>query len=128
MARLTEVYYGDGFDYCQDHPWDIVLIWLAEGSVVERRMPTPTRKNPDKYRTVYMWIGEKMQELRDLSAEMPPSVTELAAQGSYIHRMMAVAWYGMRNYPVIRPSDIRPVTYEDVPLDRDHGLETPVFA
>lgn len=92
MARLTEIYYGDGFDYCQNHPWDMVLIWLAEGSVVERRMPTPTRKNPEKYRTVYTWIGEKTQELRDLSAEMPPSVTEGNAEGSFIHRMIVKAW------------------------------------
>ena len=103
MARLTEVYYGDSFDYCQDYPWDMVLIWLAEGSVVERRMPTPTKKNPDKYRTVYMWIGEKTQDLRDLSAEMPPAVTELAAAGSRLHRSFALSYRGIMMGNASRP-------------------------
>lgn len=107
--RLTEVYYGDGFDYSQDHPWDMVHVWLGEGSVGERRMPTPTKKNPDKYRTVYLWLGEKTQELRDLSAEMPPRATELAAyggengSGSRMHKAFAFSYRGIMMGNASRP-------------------------
>lgn len=93
MADKTAVlYFGENFSYCETKYYDQILVWLAEGSVTEARMPTPTAKNPEKYRTVYKWAGEKQQELRDLSAEMPPSVTEGNAEGSFIHRMIVKAW------------------------------------
>jgi hypothetical protein len=92
VERNVELYFGDEFGYFERYDYNQVLVWLAEGSVVEARKPTPTKKNADKYCTVYKWIGEKQQELRDLSAEMPPSVTEGNAEGSFIHRMIVKAW------------------------------------
>lgn len=64
-------------------------------------MPQPTRRNPDKFRTVFRWKGKRdaywvgALERRGLSAQMPPSVTE----GSVLFdrgdcHAYVDAWYG----------------------------------
>jgi hypothetical protein len=84
--------FGDNFSHSEKMLYELICVYMQEGRIVEADMPTPTRRHPFKTRKVYKWIGVKIQELRDLSAEMPPSVTELNAEGSYIHRMVVRTW------------------------------------
>jgi hypothetical protein len=93
MADKKErVYFGDDFAYSEQMDFEVIQYLLGEGSVDQAQMPTPTRRNPFKTSTVYRWNGVRVQSVRDLSAQMPPFVTELAAQGSRPHRTMASSW------------------------------------
>jgi hypothetical protein len=90
--RKAPVYFGDDFSYSENKLYELILVWMQEGAVVEVDMPAPTRRNPGKTRKVYKWTGEKMQEFRDDSAIMPPRVTVLNAEGSYLHSMIVRSW------------------------------------
>ncbi|HTF70903.1 MAG TPA: hypothetical protein VK638_50360 [Edaphobacter sp.] len=104
MANNTvALYFGDSLGYSEPKDYDQVRMWMQEGSVIEVKMLTPTRRNPEKYRTVYKWIGEKTQELRDLSAEMPPAVTEMAATGNRMHKAFAFSYRGIMMGNASRP-------------------------
>jgi hypothetical protein len=138
IERTVLVYSGDNFEKCDRYlPHQFKEHWEA-GHIVERKMPYASKKKPDRTKTVYYWMGisDLSCQMRDLSAQMPPCVTELAAEGVSMFIACADAWRGVPT-PAFRglrdlPANIRllinSVTYEDIPLDKEHGLETPLFA
>lgn len=108
LDRYTELYFGNQFEKNERRPLSLVLKMLEDGEVEEARMPRPTNKRPDRTRLVYRWKGERTFDHRDLSAQMPPCVTELAAEGIGTFTALADSWRGhqtpafrrLRNLPV----------------------------
>lgn len=100
LDRPVELFFGADFGHCERKPFELVLQMLEDGEVEEVPMPQPTRRNPLKFRTVYRWKGSRTPvwsaafERRDLSAQMPPCVTELAAEGVSTFVACADAWRG----------------------------------
>lgn len=105
VNRSEAVYFsdenGNRFSYFEHYSPEHISAWLAEGTVIEARMPAPTKKRPERYITVYHWKGIRTSvwaaafERRDLSAQMPPIVTELAAAGNRMHKAFAFSYRGI---------------------------------
>jgi len=96
IERNVPVYSGNSFEVCRQYlAWEFAEHWEA-GHIVERKMPMPTMKKPDRYKMVYYWIGitDQTCKMHDLSAEMKPCVTEKAAQGLQPFMACADAWRG----------------------------------
>jgi hypothetical protein len=89
---LINVYSGTNFEVCDSYsPQEFQDLW-GKGAIVERKMPCPTRKRPDRTKTVYYWIGEDSASIRGLSCQMPARVTQLNAEGSYLHVQIVKSW------------------------------------
>lgn len=96
LDQTVTVYEGTHFEGIRRyHPHEFKEHWEA-GHIIEARMPCPTRRHPDRTKTVYQWAGIADSELdirlRDLSAEMGPSVTVKNCEDSYIHMQIVKAW------------------------------------
>lgn len=105
MERIVLVYSGENFEKCDRYlPHEFKERWET-GSIVERKMPYPCKKNPDRTKTVYYWIGisDLTCSMHDVSAEMPPMVTELAAEGSRMHKAFAFSYRGIMMGNASRP-------------------------
>jgi hypothetical protein len=92
LERSVVVYKGDNFEVDERMPVTEFQDGWGKGAIVERKMPCPTRRNPERTKTVYCWIGEESAWVRGLSASMPASVTVRNAEGSYVHRQIVKAW------------------------------------
>jgi hypothetical protein len=96
MDTTYTVYAGEHFEaVTRYYPHEFKEHWEA-GHIIERKMPWPTKKKPERTRTVYYWTGipDSRIRLHDMSAEMPPCVTELAAEGVGAFVACADAWRG----------------------------------
>ena len=97
LDQTVTVYEGDHFEGIRRyHPHEFKEHWES-GHIIERKMPCPTRRHPTRTKTVYAWVGISDSELdirlRDLSAEMGPSVTiSTVVESSFIHRMIVKEW------------------------------------
>ena len=105
METTYTVYSGDNFEQCDRYYAHEFKERWESGSIVERKMPCPTKKRPDKTKTVYYWCGiaDLNVRLKDVSSEMPPMVTELAAQGSRMHKAFAFSYRGIMMGNASRP-------------------------
>jgi hypothetical protein len=92
LERSVVIYFGDNFEVPERKSICEFQDGWGKGAIVERKMPCPTRRNPEKTKTVYCWIGEDSASIRGLSAQMPASVTVKATEGSFLHRMIVVEW------------------------------------
>ncbi len=92
LERSTVVYKGDNFEVPERMSMDEFADGWSKGAIVERKMPCPTKKKPDRYKMAYVWIGEDSASIRGLSAQMPASVTVKAAEGSFVHLMVVKEW------------------------------------
>lgn len=95
MLNDVLVYEGENFEVCNRRSRDWFQEQWRRGAIIERRMPCPTRRHPERTKSVYFWIGETTAWLRDRSCEMPASVTELAAQGRRVERAFAASYIGI---------------------------------
>lgn len=98
MCNRSEAVYfrdedGNDFAFFQRYSAQQIGMWLAEGTIVEARMPAPTKKNQERYISVYKWSGIRLQKARDKSARMPGYVTEGAVlDNKYGYKMLVKAW------------------------------------
>lgn len=96
LKKSVPVYSGDHFEVCTQYVMHDFQDKWVKGAITERKMPIPTVKKPDRVKTVYYWIGEESAEsLCDLSLEMPPMVTELAAEGFREYKAFALSYRGI---------------------------------
>lgn len=109
--RYFVVYSGDNFESNSRYtPHDFHMHWYS-GAIVEKAMPCPTRRHPQRTKNVYFWVGHTGRALcvHDKSSQMPGYVTEGAVLESNRLYMAAVdAWCGLetpefRGSSVIRP-------------------------
>ena len=83
----------ESFECPENKPYEQIQQWMEDGEVIEVRMPTPTRRNPLKFRMVYKYMGRRpLHKIRDESATMGPRVIEQAMQGSSRHKAIVKAW------------------------------------
>jgi hypothetical protein len=105
METTYTVYSGDHFENCDRYyAHEFKELWES-GAIVERKMPYPNKRHPERTKTVYFWkgIADLTCQMHDLSAEMPPIVTELAAQGSRMHKAFAFSYRGIMMGNASRP-------------------------
>lgn len=103
LERSVVVHKGDNFEVPERMSMAEFQDGWRKGAIVERKMPCPTRRNPEKTKTVYCWIGEDSTELHSLSAQMPPFVTEMAAAGNRMHKTFAFSYRGIMMGNARRP-------------------------
>lgn len=103
LDRSVVVYTGNNFEVEERKSVAEFQDGWRKGAIVERKMPCPTRRHPDRTKNVYVWIGEDSAELHSLSAQMPPFVTEMAAAGNRMHKAFAFSYRGIMMGNASRP-------------------------